>query len=379
MKIHIEQGALLALLGLCSACGGNVNLGSRDQEGAPMPDDPPRAVPDAPAAASPNDPYLVTSERTLELGEIQPLGPLAVAGDFLYLAGYRGAGEMGLFRCRTSSCPSTFQRLPGVNDNLSFLQAAGERLAVASVEPDRWLGSFALPDARDRQVALEPLPMLENITPYFYGGFVYWTMLLDSAYYRCALPTCAGGPRKLLDTRGVGSATGDGTQIFATLDGQIVRLTQLGEGPVERLLPDATLSAAPPLAQDSQPDPTSDYVSHVVAGAGTLYAAINLNGCVSCPGLIARWPTSGGPREDVFRPEGNVGEMFVFGQELVWVAVHQDLQRADLATCRVEACSATLRHLDVVDASFHSVAADEERIYWLENQRVRSVGLLPKP
>jgi hypothetical protein len=37
-----------------------------------------------------------------------------------------------------------------------------------------------------------------------------------------------------------------------------------------------------------------------------------------------------------------------------------------LATCRVEACSSTLRHLGLAFISDQSIAFDDERLYWLD-------------
>ena len=382
MKWCLQPSTLLTLFALSTACGGNVNLGAREQEGVP--------VLDTPAGASLDDPYQVKSERTLELGGVHGLGLLVVAGEFLYLPGYRGqGGNSGFFRCSKRQCQSTFQRLPGVNGALASMQADGERLVFKSVEPGDWIGSFALPDATDRQVLVEQLPRGDYNGLLSYAGFLYWPVLVDSAYYRCKLPTCVGGPRKSLDVQVATRLSGDGSSIFTTVDGQIARMTQLGDGPTEFLLPDATLSVVPRASEDQPLDSTGEFVTDVAASAGLLYGVIRLpcgqSCCDRCPRLIARWPEGGGSREELFRSAGDVSNLLVAGQELIWVASRpEDPERADLTTCRAEACSRTLRHLASVDAFFQGVAVDAERIYWLDqsapgNAQVRSVTLQPTP
>ena len=49
------------------------------------------------------------------------------------------------------------------------------------------------------------------------------------------------------------------------------------------------------------------------------------------------------------------------------------VRNGDLATCRVEACDATLRHLGEITAFSHGIAVDDERIYWTQDHEVRSV------
>ena len=371
MRRNDQSIALLTLLA-CSACGGNVNLGNREPPSVPAFDEP--------AAASGDDPYLVKSEHTLELTEFHATGAIVVAGKFLYIAGFQG-GQSGLFRCTKANCQSTFGRLPGVSENLTSLQVYSGRLGVLSIESNRWLGSFALPDASDRQEVLEKLPLFENIAPLFYAGFVYWPMNQDSAYYRCALPTCAGGPRKLFEPSYPAPASSDGSLIFTVSDGQIVRMTQLGDGPIDYLLPDTHLSLGPRWTTDRVPEQASEYALHVTTGAGMLYAAIGSFSCIpDCPSLIARWPANGGPREELFRTETEVLELVAFDRELVWLAARlQDPGPGELATCRVEACARTLRHLGPGPFDARGIAADEDRIYWLEDQRVRSVKRLPQP
>lgn len=370
MRAGIEQGPLLALLLCCSSCGGNVDLGGRDQDPPPIVDEPDGVLPD--------DPHLVKSERTLELGDVRASGPIAVAGDDLYLAGYdRDGSGSGLFRCKKSRCQSTFQRLPGVNDVISVLQQDGDRLAIVGNEPDRWIGSYALPDVNDRQVVLESLPSYEQFAALFHGGFAFWPMRMDRAYYRCAMPKCAGGPRKLLDVDLAGRAAGDGDLVFINVRGQIVRMARLGDGTIEHLLPDDTLSPAPPLPEDGSEEEVPEYAQLVAVSAGRLYASVQPEGCSKCPWLIASWPVGGGPREELLRVEGQIVDLLVLGQELAWVIRREGSEIGELATCRVEACSDTLRRLGPIDGTPPGMAGDDERIYWVEKERVRSVARLP--
>lgn len=123
-----------------------------------------------------------------------------------------------------------------------------------------------------------------------------------------------------------------------------------------------------------------------------LYATVQVgaSGCPDCQTTFARWPVAGGAREDVLVTSDVVSNFHVFGAELVWLAVRpDDRDRATLSTCRIEACSATLRHLGQVRADLRGIAADAERLYWFQTARIdpgnfseiamRSVTLLPAP
>jgi len=361
---------MAALSSLLAGCGGDVDLGRRQQ--------PPSSTPDLPAGSTPDDPYLVPSARILELGADHTLNSLAVDGSYLYLAGWLQPDTAALYRCEKQRCQSTFRRLPVDNGILAYLQVYGDRLGVVGIEPPAlWIGSFALPDASDRQVALDELPIIDYLPPLFWDGFVYWPMPADSGYYRCALPSCAGGPRKLFDVRSARNATADDTTIFAVADGRIARMKDLGDGAVELLRPDASLSAAP-----VEPEPDAEQVDELTAGGGMLYGVVNPGRCNSdCQPELVRWPITGGAREQLFRPEGAVTGLSLMGQELMWAeALAGDSERARLTTCRVEACADTLRHLGEVTSGRRGFfAADAERVYWIDEQRVRTVALLPSP
>jgi hypothetical protein len=99
-----------------------------------------------------------------------------------------------------------------------------------------------------------------------------------------------------------------------------------------------------------------------------------------------RWPALGGEREELFASDDEITDLFLFENELVWLDGAPSL--ATLATCRVEACSSTLRHVGVVPRKSPAVTSDDERLYWLEADRrreyspviaIRSVPRLPAP
>lgn len=373
MSASMLSNALVALLFCTSACGGTVALGSREPAGDSGEDE---------ARTSSDGRPLAPSKRLAELGEVRASGALAVAGEHLYLSGWEGGATYGLYRCKKSDCQATFQRLPSVSQNLSFLQNDGERLAIVSYDPERSIGSVALPDADDLKTAIGGLPRVEAIRPLFHSGFVYWSMLTDGALYRCAMPDCAAGPRKLVPTWQSTALAADGDTVFAAVDGLIVRLPQLGDGPSSRSFPDATLSPAPEMADGGSPfGDDSDYVEQLAAGSGMLYASLGrVSNCnVGCPRKLVRWPVAGGVREEVGVTEGSVDALMLAGQELIWLADPVADPSASLITsCRVDACRDTLRHLGAA-TRYRGLTFDAERIYWVEEGAVRSAARLATP
>jgi len=365
-----------ALLG---ACGGNVDLGERTPSAALPPDDG--------SNDEPNDPHHVPSTRLLPVQPGESMDTLAVFGDFLYLGLSPNNGQAGLYRCNKSDCERSLKKLPHVTDGLYTLKVSEQRLVVTGGNEGLWIGSFALPEVTDKQVVIDELPLLDVTEPLFHHGYAYWPLTLDRSLYRCVLPDCAGGPTPIGEGLLSGNAEADGELLFALDTSGIVRIGGLGDGALERLQPDATLSPAPAESDRSEPPV---YATQIRTAAGKLYATLQPSSCNGCATTFVRWPVAGGAREDLFETPDVVGSFFVLGSELVWLARHpDDLDRATLSTCRIEACSTTLRHLGQVRAELRGIAADDQRLYWLQTARidpanfsevaVRSVSLLPTP
>ena len=367
---------------LACACGGNVNLGERSGAAQPAPVDETNDAPD--------DPYHVPSERVMPLEPGFSNDTLAVFESYLYFGVIANGRPNGLYRCNKHDCQASMARLPSVAQNLHTLAVYDGRLAVTGGEEELWIGSYALPDATDKQVVIEQLPAWAVLQPLFHRGYVYWPLSVDQSFYRCPLPDCSGGPTVLSTAFGTSSARADGDLVFTVEGGAICRAARLGDEPFERLQPDATLSPAPETIDAD--DPTQSYATNIATGGGMLYATVQVgaSGCPDCQTTFARWPVAGGAREDVLVTSDVVSSFHVFGSELVWLAVRpDDGDRATLSTCRIEACSATLRHLGQVRAELRGIAADAERLYWFQTARIdpgnfseialRSVALLPVP
>jgi hypothetical protein len=360
------------------ACGGNVNLG--DRQGV-------EAIPDDTTPSEQDDPLRVPSQRVLPIAQTDTVTSIAVFKEHLYLGVWLDNAKPGLARCQKDACGRTIGTLPHAAGPVHDLQVVDQRLGVVGGEQSEWIGTLALPAGTDKQVVIEQLPM-SNTRPLYGGGYVFWPQNLDQSLYRCALPDCAGGPLQILRFPGV-AAYADGDQLFVTNEGAIARIGALGEGPVELLLADATLSPAPQRAwADPPPRP---YAMAITTGNGMLYAAVSDSDSSSGEVTLARWPTAGGAREDLLVTKDRVRDMSLFGSELVWLAATDDASGASIvATCLVEACARTHRHLGVVRADLRNVAADEQRIYWVQakleqDQRaayavsIRSVLRLPVP
>lgn len=351
----------------CSACGGNVDLGSRDRSSSSPPNDP--------AIGSPDEPNLVESERTLEFEHAWASGALALAGEFIYLSSENN--QFAIYRCKKASCQSTLERVSSMN-NPVFFQADGDRLGVLGVDSTAWIASYALPNLDDRQVVISGLAR-DPLQVFFHGGFVYWPMSFDGAYYRCSLPACEGAPGKLLDAKELGSINADGSSLLVVADGRIARLAELGDGPIEYFRGDAMWSVIPPGEEDAA-DIETEHATNAVGQGGVIYATVKQKGCgSSCPTSIVRW-APGAAREELFSSETDVPLLRLAGQELIWTTAWSDgTSRAYLNTCRVEDCGATFRRLDVVSSEFRGFDVDGERLYWIGNGYVRSVQLLLQP
>jgi hypothetical protein len=382
---------LAAAMAACaSGCGGEVNLGGKSSDSDGWPGDGAKTVGGAHAVETELVhqlfPYVLSTET------------LAVAGDYVYFAAF-GERRSSLYRCRKTSCGATVEELANVSDNIHSLQIYEQRLAVAAGHDTYWLGSYALPTASDRQVAIDKLPHLNRLDPLFHGGFVYWSLLSDVAIYRCALPACGNGPEQLGSSRNV-RIYAEGDLVF-WLDGFIHRAAQLGSSPAQRLLADQTLSEA---AADAELDASQDYPGFIATSLGMLYAGLQSTspGCEdvvnnpfprggsSCVGSFVRWPVEGGARETIHSLQEHVTSFFVLENELVWVSAHDiDYGTGTLSSCRVEACAATRRDLGQVRAELRGLARDKHHLYWLETAQdganfsppiqIRRVARLPAP
>lgn len=364
---------------LACACGGEVNLGQRS----------PPAVDDD-ANEAPDDPLHVPSQRVVPLAAGSSNDTLAVFADYLYFGLSINSGQQGLWRCDKHDCGGTLLRVPNVTEDLATLRVHEQRLVVTGGVDEAWIGSYALPDVTDRQVVIDRLPRTGWFTPLFHQGYAFWSLSTDQSTYRCALPDCPDGPTKIGPAFDSSAVQADGDLIFMTDSVAILRSAELGDAPLQRLRPDATLSPAPEDVESFERN--GPVVDKIETSAGMLYAVVSTasSGCAGCGTTLARWPVTGGEREELLVTQDHVSEFFVFGSELVWLAPRAgDEDRSTLSTCRLEACSATRRHLGQVRSTLRGIAADKERLYWLQTTRIdpdnfseiaiRSVELLPAP
>jgi hypothetical protein len=358
-------GALVFIL--LSACGGNVNLGGKGS--------PPGSGESGGAPPVQTDPDPSASEPITTLDDDFSLGTLAVAGDYLYFSGVGAKGGGELHRCRKTDCEATRELLTSVSGTIGSLQVFGERLGVTNYAAGSfWLGSYALPAASDQRIAIADLPTRVPIASQFFGSFVYFALGVDSGIYRCALPDCPSGPER------IGSAHAATGQVSLSVDGELVfwtdrsfiyRAADAGHESARALLPDAELTEAPAGAGAPE-NGLSASVEAMTAGDGALYAVLKdaETGAPCepyCAQRIVRWPSSGGPSEVLFSKEAMLGAIFLFGEELVWVALDQPANyTATLSTCRVEDCEATHRELGKVMPGVLAVVADDRDLYFLK-------------
>jgi hypothetical protein len=301
-----------AVMATCSSgCGGEVNLGGKSSD------------------TWPGDGKTVEGPHAVETELVHQLFPpflsshtLAVAGDYVYFAGWENSVHPALHRCRKTSCRTTVEGLANTSDLIHSLQVYEQRLAVAAGRDTQWLGSYALPSASDKQVVVDNLPSLGGgLDPLFHGGFVYWSLPQDGAIYRCALPACAGGPERMGSWHNDAWLSGEGDLIFWLQgDGFIHRAAQFGGSPAQRLLADQTLSEA---AAGDELDPSREKAGLIATSQGELYACLQSTGSrcgcnptlssgSDCVASVVRWPVAGGARETIVSLEERVSRFFVF-------------------------------------------------------------------
>jgi hypothetical protein len=354
MKAQRRAWALLTALAL-GACGGRVNLGGEATAAPPETENDP-ADPDAPVG-----------KLVAELSTDAHVHLMAEADDFLYLGSLSG-----LSRCRKSNCASTLESLPRFGANLASLQALGQSLGITHKDSDQtWLATYSLPLGEEERVVLRDLPSYPNDGArgvLFHDHFVYWGLEADFSLYRCQLPSCQDGPHRLGGYLNLGNIRADGDLIFWNVGSSIYRSSGFGGGTVGTLLPDELLSEVP--ANAETPEPGAFEVSSIEAGNGSLIAAINDYCIEDCEYPIFRWPSVGGPREQILISANAVVALFLFGEELAWVddSAYPDFspEGATLWSCLVSACAATRRKLGYVVPFNPAVVADETHLYWLE-------------
>jgi hypothetical protein len=384
-----------ATLALVLGCGGNVNLGGKGSAGAGA-----NANGGAPTTTDP-DPSASTS--VVKLQKVA-LGNLTAAGAYLYFTGYGGEQAMGLYRCDKARCKATLKLL--AKGSFGFPQLVGDRLGISRFNEGSFdLMMFTLPDASSPQVVLSDLPAAPATPALFLDNFVYFALMMDGSIYRCAQPDCAAGPERIAPVRerNYVKLYAEADLLFWSDPSFINRAGDYGHAPVETLLPDEQLSAAPAEAvEGSNPDASpADGVESIAVEDGMLYASISRSRLEApcdgyCPHEIVGWPVGGGPSQVFFRSETLLRSVAVVDGELMWLGPSAKTLAADAATistCRVEACEATHRELGQVRAESAVFAADEHDVYWFEAEaeligdvvtgfaveEIRRAARLPKP
>ncbi|HYQ15356.1 MAG TPA: hypothetical protein VEQ58_06360 [Polyangiaceae bacterium] len=350
----------LPLLGAlaCVACGGNVNLG-----GKPGPSSEPDGNDDEPTG-----PDAPVGKSVAVFPDPIRVNLMAVAGDYLYVG-----NDEGLSRCLKRNCIPTLELVPNVAGSLNSLQVYEDRLAVTHSSTDElWFADYSLPLGARENVVIRDLPPLGSATPLWHGGFLYWHLNLDSKIYRCALPSCATGPELVGSYLNDTDMSADGEMLFWFAYRAIYRSPNRGGGPVVALLPDATLSEAPPEALVEPLDTPLDMPTALTTSAGMLYVALaraqpNPPTCgESCPHSIMRWPVEGGAGEELFTSNGAIDRMYAFGGELIWHDIPSTFRESTLWSCLADNCVSTRRKLGQVSATQTQVVADDTSVYWLE-------------
>jgi hypothetical protein len=391
-RLHRTSVASFATtLALLIGCGGNVNLGGKgsnaDSNGN---DDPPTTT----------DPDPSASTSVVALPEVV-LESLAVAGDYLYFTGDKHTQTLGLYRCEKARCKATLKLL--IKGNFGFPQVFDDRLGLTRFGEGNFdLVSFGLPDASDPEEVLKNLPALQPTPALFREDFVYFSVSMDNNIYRCARPTCAAGPERIAPilARNYVELLAEGDFLFWSDEFFINRVRSDGQGPVESLLPDELLSAAPATAFDPNGRP-ADSVESIAIGDGVLYASVarSQNGessDSSSPHDIVGWPLAGGASQVFFKSDTLLRGITIVDGELIWLGPSTKAPSSGAATissCRVEACEATYRELGEVKPENAVFAADEHDLYWIEAvaqmkgglvegfkvEEIRRAPRLPKP
>jgi hypothetical protein len=357
----------LALAIGSGGCGGKVDLGGRRQSGGES------------GGAGANEPVDAAPRPIVTLDDHGLNSTLALSGDFLYLGGYDATtNHFKLSRCEKGDCAATLEQLKSFSRSIARLQAYRGGLGIAFYD-DRAgysLFTYDLPRLEQEQLAVDGLPN-DLASPLFHEGFVFWELDSDRFVYRCALPACPAGPEPVALTNDRVALSADGDRVFWSDDYYVYRAGELGAIGAERLLPDEGLGAAPDAGSAKSLPPR--VLRGLAAGGGMLYASIadlipNPDCEPDCPSSIVRWPAGGGAREVVFRGETTINKIFIFGDELTWLAkstTGADAQAAQgLFSCRIEACDATQRELGLIMPNLPSVVADETYLYWIEAEPV---------
>jgi hypothetical protein len=393
MKRRAPFLGLAATLALLLGCGGNVNLGGKGSDGGSNPKD------ETPTTTEP-DPSASTS--VVKFPEVR-LDDLVVAGDYLYFFAYGGATQ-GLYRCNKESCKATLKLV--AKGSFAFPQVLGDRLGVTRFNDAGAAGAnvdlmtLALPDASDPQIVVGDLPAIQATPGLFTKDFVYFALLMDKMIYRCAQPNCAAGPEQIAPNRARNyvKLEADAGLLVWTDGTFIYRTGNDGLTPVETLLPDEQLSAAPADASSSETYPL-DGVQSIAVQNGTIYAAVarSQDGrpCDSfCPHQIVGWPVNGGAIQVFLKSETRIRNVAIVDGELLWLGPSETPSNdaATMSTCRVEACEATQRKLGEIFADYGVFAADDKHVYWFEAKaqppgsfsgfevdEIRRAKRLPKP
>lgn len=347
MMVRSSRAAVLTLFIATGACGGHVNLGGQETGGAPG------TAPEQGGAMS--DDRTVESDRVARLEDLRFATGLAIVEGDLYLSG----GNL-LYRCDKNRCPETLESI-ALDGRLKSIQAYEGRLAGARelVPGYQALGSYALPDLSDEQLAISDL--YSPIGPLFHRGFVYWTLSVDEGVYRCALPTCSAGAERL--GQGPGSVAIAGANAFWANGGTIYRAWLDGRAPSEAWRLDEALGWTLP-----GPDLEAAWRVNALAGATEhVYAAVER--AASAPRIV-RWPAQGGQPEVVLEEDARASRLLVFGEELFWFGEDPSEDTPwTLFSCAAPACAATRRALGTVRNDSQNVIADEAHVYWLAAER----------
>ena len=373
---------LVLLAAVVSGCGGKVNVGDdepmnavSDAGGAPAIDSQPRAL------------------KNLPPDESRYFSEFAVADGHFYLGGLFNIWEVAIEQQHDS-----WRRIDTMSQSATSLQAFGGKLGMMLKDSSAMsvmLATCSLPSCS----TIEPVisfPKYLGQSPagaLFQYDSAFWAIDADRSIYRCALPSCTGGPQAVW-TKG---ATFEnlltlGDNLF-WLDGDhLFRSRTQGAAPVEELDPQATLQSKTPTVP-SGIDPT---IFAIASDEDSLYALMSNpdEPCLvgACPESIVRWRDQGdGEREILLSDALDVRGIAAFDGELVWVGAGHELK-----TCRAEACAATQRSVGHTgDASGAGdpfmVAADSRNLYWLDAVAdavspgsldyvsISAVALLPKP
>lgn len=355
--------------GLTFACGGQVNLGGKRDNGA---------VPSDMGVEEPTGPDAPVGKPVAQLPREIQVDLVAVTNDdFLYVGNF-----FGMSRCRKDDCIPTLELLPTVGSGIMSADVYERSLAVSSGDGESSsFATYSLPTMVQESVVVRDLPGNQT-AQLWYGGYVFFTLSEDNNIYRCRLPSCTAGPERVGRFRNDLDLSADGASIFWHDESFVFRSDDTGAVPAVTLLPDESLAVAP---EEVKRDPTqalADSIESIATGGGKLYAVVGhpttAPGCYAgnCSYSIFRWPAAGGKREEVVLvPNGSVDQIFVFGDELVWrLAEGSQAETFVYWSCLASACPDTRRRLGTgARLGQGQVVADSTTLYWLE------AGMNPTP